>query len=165
MNYADMWAAGEATPVLVKLQESTRRIWGGEKDAHSILISWGELIRTRFKSDNLPITSRLQHYPDMKPVVDMVSGLSSNYLALQQSTMATNARQYAREKAILEQLAAIRTDQAAIMQQNAKILQSAAPALYIDKGKGSADTNILSPSPASVNPMSPPSLSQGASGP
>ena len=101
MNYAEMWSAGEATPVLVKLQESTRRIWGGEKDAHSILISWGELIRTRFKSDNLPITSRLQHYPDMKPVVDMVSGLSSNYLALQQSTMATNTRQHAREKTIL----------------------------------------------------------------
>ena len=55
MHYAEMWSAGEATTVLLNLQNGTRRIWGGEDDAHSVLVGWGELIRAKFKSDNLPI--------------------------------------------------------------------------------------------------------------
>ena len=65
----------EARAVLVKLQESTR-VMLGDSDAHEMLVSWGDLIRARFKADNLPITSRLQHYPDMRPVVDVLSDLS-----------------------------------------------------------------------------------------
>ena len=159
MHYTDMWSAGEATTVLVKLQEGTRRIWGGEVDAHSVLVAWGELIRAKFKTDNLPITCRLQHYPEMKHVVEIVSGLSSNYLALQQSAMASNARQQARDKMILQQ-------QATIMEQNAKILEwmGAGAGLKIDKGKGAADSSILCPSSASRTPMSPQGDVRGGSG-
>ena len=65
----------EARAVLVKLQESTR-VMLGDSDAHEMLVSWGDLIRARFKACNLPITSRLLHYPDMRPVVDVLSDLS-----------------------------------------------------------------------------------------
>ena len=161
MHYAEMWSAGEATTVLLNLQNGTRRIWGGEDDAHSVLVGWGELIRAKFKSDNLPITCRLQHYPEMKHVVEIVSGLSSNYLALQQSAMASNARQQGRDKIILEQ-------QATIMEQNAKLfeLMGAGAGLKIDKdkGKGAADSSIACPSSASRTAMSPQGDVRGGSG-
>ena len=75
MNYHDMWTDGEARAVLVKLQDSMRTVFG-DLDSHTLLVSWGELIRVKFKTDNLPITARLQHYPDMRPVVDVLSDLS-----------------------------------------------------------------------------------------
>ena len=97
MNYEDMWAGGKARAVLVKLQESTRPMLG-DSDAHEMLVSWGDLIRAKFKTDNLPITSRLQYYPDMKLVVDVVPDLSSKYVAQQQIMLANNVR----HKRILE---------------------------------------------------------------
>jgi len=106
MNYQDMWTGGEARAVLVKLQDSTRAVFG-ELDPHTLLVSWGELIRVQFKTDNLPITARLQHYPDIKPLVDVVSDLSAHHVAQQQSMLAMHARQLAmaaENKLILEKL-------------------------------------------------------------
>ena len=72
VHYQEMLAAGEATDVLVKLQTHTRKLWGGEIDAHSMLLSWGTLIRRKFESDNLPVTCRTQHFPQIAPVVQQV---------------------------------------------------------------------------------------------
>lgn len=96
MNYHDMWTDGEARAVLVKLQDSMRTVFG-DLDSHTLLVSWGELIRVQFKTDNLPITARLQHYPDIKPLVDVVSDLSAQYVAQQQIMLVKEARQLARD--------------------------------------------------------------------
>jgi hypothetical protein len=136
MNYHDMWTGGEARAVLVKLQASMRTVFG-ELDSHTLLVSWGELIRVQFKTDNLPITARLQHYPDIKPLVDVVSDLSAQYVAQQQIMLVKEARQLARDnrlsaenKLILEKLDRI---------ERTLELQGDGTRVRPDEGKSSVD--------------------------
>ena len=136
MNYDDMWKGGEARAVLVKLQDSMRTVFG-DLDSHTLLVSWGELIRVQFKTDNLPITARLQHYPDIKPLVDVVSDLSAQYVAQQQIMLVKEARQLARDnrlaaenKLILEKLDRI---------ERTLELQGDGTRVRPDEGKSSVD--------------------------
>ena len=140
MNYHDMWTDGEARAVLVKLQDSMRTVFG-DLDSHTLLVSWGELIRVKFKTDNLPITARLQHYPDIKPLVDVVSDLSAQYVAQQQIMLVKEARQLARDnrlaaenKLILQKLDRIERHYKRTLE-----LQGDGTRVRPDEGKSSVD--------------------------
>lgn len=156
MNYDNMWAGGEAKSVLVKMQDCTRTMLG-DSDVHNTLVSWGDLIRTKFKTDNLPITCRLQLYPDLKLLVDMVSDLSSKYVSQQQSMLTQNARQTAREiiqntrqNLILDQLRKIGEDCKRILD-----FQGDPAPVWREKGKSSVDPEIDG-GKRSLPPLSPP---------
>ena len=122
-----------------------------------MLVSWGDLIRARFKTDNLPITSRLQHYPDMKPLVDVLSDLSSKYVAQQQIMLANNLRQLARDNLetarhnlIVQKLGIIEDHYKRILE-----LQGDPAPVRPDNGKSSADTEIKNSGNRDLPPLSP----------
>lgn len=135
MHYEEMLKAGEASTVLVKLQESIRQHWPGIVDSHSVLVSLGQALREKWKRDNLPVTTRAACFPEIQPIVHLLKTTDGKMddVINKQTSMEDRVRWSE------ESLAAIQANQRIILRNQAEILN------LLQNGKTQcADPSVLS---------------------
>jgi len=131
MEYPQLRAANEVSQVLLALQDAVRSTWQlTGMTAHDQLVSWAQLIRTRFDTDNLSVTARCDEFPVLQPLVDRLQQMQSKVDAVS----STCARMETMLQTLLSENAQIRSENAQIRSENIlmRTLASAGQALTLD---------------------------------
>jgi hypothetical protein len=103
MEYPQLRAANEVSQVLLALEQAVTSTWHlTGVSAHEQLTSWAKLIRTRFDTDNLSVTSRCDEFPVLEPLVyrltqmqskiDAVSSVCAHMETMLQTLLSENAQ-------------------------------------------------------------------------
>lgn len=78
MEYPRLRDANEVRQVLMTLEKGVHTTWDLKGiTAQDHLRSWSRLIRTRFDTDNLPLTARCDEFPVLQPLIDRLTQMES----------------------------------------------------------------------------------------
>ena len=119
MHYDDMLKAGEASRVLVILQNSVRTHWPGPVDHHALLISLGDQLREKWNRDNMTVTTRASCFPEIKPVVHLWQTTDQKMDAV----LSNQSRMEVRVAGLEQMQASILANQSTIMNNQAQMLE------------------------------------------